>query len=229
MGLFAKGGLDWTGREIVDATGEHCGTVQDVLTDEGSTFPHTLVVETGRFAGFGAKTVALPVNGVQLTETGFRLPWNKERLLEAPELLEGDDLRRNAVRDFGPATGTAAETILSEERLTVIPRAVPAERVRLVRKVVEEEQQITVRLRREVLEIEHVPVDPAEPPPFGRDAVAESVDEIVLLREEPVVEARAVPYEKVRLVKEIVADEERGLTATRRREEAAVEHVSPAS
>ena len=54
MGIFAKGGLDWTGRTIIDANGEHCGTVQDVLTEEGSSFPHTLVVETGRFGGFGS-------------------------------------------------------------------------------------------------------------------------------------------------------------------------------
>ena len=228
MGLFGStNGIDWAGRAIVDANGDHCGTVQDVLTEEGTTFPHTLVVETGRFAGFGSRTVALPATGLQLTADGFRLPWNKERLMEAPELLEGDDLHRNAIGNFGPVTGVAAETILSEERLSVTPRAVPVERVRLIRKVVTEEQQITVQLRREILEIEHVPADPDEPAPFGRDAVAESVDEIVLMREEPVVEARAVPYEKVRLVKGL-ATEERTLVAERRREEAEIEQGLPA-
>lgn len=228
MGLLKKNGIDWAGRTIVDAHGEHCGTVQDVLFDEHERggFPHTLVVETGRFGGFGAKTVALPVTGLQVTDDGFKLPWNKERLLEVPELLEGDDLRMASRRDFGPTSGTAAETVLSEERIEVTPRVVPVERVRLVRKVVAEEQQIVVTLHREVLEIEHLPPEPGEPAPFGRETVSESTDEIVLLREEPVVETRAVPYEKVRLVKQLVG-EDRTLVEQVRHEEADVT-VEPA-
>ena len=122
--------------------------------------------------------------------------------------------------------------ILSEERLDVRVQAVPTERVRLRKVVVEREVSVPVRVRHEELEVVREPVgepgaEPAAPEPGAevRDGVAA---EVTLYAERPVVGVEVVPLERVRLVKRFVA-EERVVAGEVRREEAAVDRLPPAS
>jgi uncharacterized protein (TIGR02271 family) len=107
----------------------------------------------------------------------------------------------------------------SEEELLVDTVWRPAERVRLRRRVVEEEVTLTVRVRRELLEIEREPVSRYDPP-SREDAIAHPEEIVIVLREErPVVGVETVPVERVRVRREIVAAGERTERDTVRREQ----------
>ncbi len=110
------------------------------------------------------------------------------------------------------------EFVLSEERLHVGTR-VRRERVRLHKHVVTEWVTITVPIRREEFRIERVPIDGREDDGVGDP---ERGVELVLSDEEPVVEKRVVPRERVWLEREVVT-EQRSIQDSVRREEIEVE------
>ena len=92
----------------------------------------------------------------------------------------------------------------SEEELVVDTVWRPAERVRLRRRVVEEDVTVTVRVRREELEIEREPVSRYDRP-SREEAIAHPEELVIVLREErPVVGVETVPVERVRVRREIV-------------------------
>ena len=112
----------------------------------------------------------------------------------------------------------------SEEELLVGTTWIAKERVRVVKRVISEEVQVTVTLRREEIFIEREPIDAtsAGAPrdrPAGEDALL-----FTLHREEPVVEARVVPSERVRVVK-YLTDEAQVLRDELRKERIDVEEV----
>jgi uncharacterized protein (TIGR02271 family) len=110
----------------------------------------------------------------------------------------------------------SAEVTLHEERVHVESRSRPRERVRLRKHVVTEYVNVTVPLRREELRIERIPLD-APPDP---DAELE----LTLMEDEPVVQTRIVPTERLRASKETVT-EQADVDATVRREEAEIDIV----
>ncbi|MBB4664531.1 DUF2382 domain-containing protein [Conexibacter arvalis] len=106
----------------------------------------------------------------------------------------------------GPTTDDAMTR--SEEELRVGTRPVERGRVRLRKVVVTEHVQTTVPVRHEEVRIEREPiteenVDRAMAGP----EISEEEHEVVLHAEEPVVEKRAVPKERVRLQTESVTEE----------------------
>jgi uncharacterized protein (TIGR02271 family) len=110
----------------------------------------------------------------------------------------------------------------SAEELAVDTVWRPAERVRLRRRVVEEEVTVTVTVRREELEIEREPVSRFDPP--RRDAGRPGEAIVMVLHEErPVVGVEVVPVELVRVRRAVVRGGARTVTDTVRREEIAVE------
>jgi uncharacterized protein (TIGR02271 family) len=117
------------------------------------------------------------------------------------------------------------EVTLTEEQLVVETERVPAQRVRVRKEIVEEEVTVTVRLRHEELVIEREPIKPGEAPPETADGprLDEPPIEIVLWAEEPVVSTRAVPTERVRVLRTL-GSEQQDLTAQLRRERASFEH-----
>ena len=94
-----------------------------------------------------------------------------------------------------------------EVRVGTAPR--PRGRARLRKYVVTEEVEQTVPVRREEVRVEREPIgernveQAIQGPPISEDD-----HEVVLYEEEPVIEKRAVPKERVRLEKEAVVDEE---------------------
>jgi len=94
----------------------------------------------------------------------------------------------------------------SEEELEVDTRRVPRGRAGVRKQVVTEQQHRTVPVEREELRIQREPIPPGE-----GDVDAEmSADErtIELHEEQPVVDKRMVPKERVRIGKEVVRDQE---------------------
>jgi uncharacterized protein (TIGR02271 family) len=106
-------------------------------------------------------------------------------------------------------TGTDDAMTRSEEELHVGTEARERGRVRLRKYVVTEEVQKTVPVQREEVRVEREPIteDNVEAATSGPD-ITESEHEVTLHQEEPVVEKRIVPKERVRLEKDTVTDEQ---------------------
>jgi len=112
----------------------------------------------------------------------------------------------------------------SEEELAVDTVWRPAERVRVRvrRRVVEEEVMVAVTVRREELEIEREPESRFDPPRRDAGEPAEALV-MVLHEERPVVGVEVVPTEVVRVRRAVVGGGERTVTDTVRREQIEVE------
>lgn len=106
----------------------------------------------------------------------------------------------------GPTTDDAMTR--SEEELRVGTRPVERGRVRLRKVVVTEHVQQTVPVRREEVRIEREPItDENVGAAMAGPEISEEEHEVVLHEEEPVVEKRTVPKERVRLETETVTEE----------------------
>jgi uncharacterized protein (TIGR02271 family) len=106
----------------------------------------------------------------------------------------------------------------SEEELAADTVWRPAERVRVRRRVVEEEVTVTVTVRREELEIEREPASRFDPP--QRDAGEPGEALVMVLHEErPVVGVEVVPTEVIRIRRAVVRGGARTVTDTVRREQ----------
>jgi stress response protein YsnF len=112
----------------------------------------------------------------------------------------------------------------SEEELTADTVWRPAERVRVRRRVVEEEVVVAVTVRREELEVVREPASRFDPP--RRDAGEPAEVLVMVLHEErPVVGVEVVPTEVVRVYRTAVHGGERSVTGTVRREQIEIERT----
>jgi hypothetical protein len=122
----------------------------------------------------------------------------------------------------GPAAQGPVEVVRSEEELQVGVRS-RLRRLRLRKYVVTEYLTRTIPVRREEVRLEEVPA-PAEPvgepddQPTVQAASEQPLLEVVLHREEPVIQLRVVPAERVRLFKDVVT-EQRTVTEEIRKEQ----------
>jgi stress response protein YsnF len=127
-----------------------------------------------------------------------------------------------APRVQGPAAQGPVEVVRSEEELQVGVRR-RRRRLRLRKYVVTEYVTRTIPVRREDVRLEELPA-PAEPagepdePGAVQPAGEQALLEVVLHREEPVIQLRVVPAERVRLFKD-VATEQRTVTEDVRKEQ----------
>lgn len=105
----------------------------------------------------------------------------------------------------------------SEEELVLDTVWRPAERVRISRRLVEEEVTVTVTVQREELHLEREPISQLDAP--GADLPVAADDVVIVLREErPVVGVEVVPRELVRVKRYLVADGEELITESLRKE-----------
>ena len=120
----------------------------------------------------------------------------------------GRDARAAVGRDTsGPTTDEAMTR--SEEELVVGKTSRESGRVRLRKYVVTENVQKTVPVQREEVRVEREPITDANAgDALDGPAISEEEHEVVLHAEEPVVETRAVPKERVRLGTDTVTEEQ---------------------
>jgi uncharacterized protein (TIGR02271 family) len=124
----------------------------------------------------------------------------RDRYDEAPEGAVGRDLS-------GPTTDDAMTR--SEEELRVGTAQRERGRVRLRKYVTTEQRQVTVPVEREEVRVEREPITDANiDAATSGPAISEEEHEVILHEEEPVVEKRVVPKERVRLGKETVTEQE---------------------
>jgi uncharacterized protein (TIGR02271 family) len=119
---------------------------------------------------------------------------------EAPAGAVGRDMS-------GPTTDDAMTR--SEEELRVGTAQRERGRVRLRKYVTTEQRQVTVPVEREEVRVEREPITDANlDAATSGPEISEEEHEVVLHEEEPVVEKRVVPKERVRLGKETVTEQE---------------------
>ena len=222
----------WQGRTLVDRDGSRIGSIDAIYLDDQTGQPEWALVNTGLF---GTKASFVPLAQATQSDNDVLVPYDKQLVRDAPRvdvdqhLSEAEEqqlwrhygldydrtTRRNATsrgavgRDIsGPTTDDAMTR--SEEELRVGTAQRERGRVRLRKYVTTEQVQQTVPVRREKARLEHEPITNAniDAATSGPD-ISEEEHEVILREEEPVVEKRVVPRERVRLDKETVTGEER--------------------
>ena len=133
-----------------------------------------------------------------------------------PEATAPMDAVTTPTEALAPDAEETTEVVRSEEELVVDKEAYATERVHVRKVIVEEEVTVTVTLRREELRIERVPVEPSGVADVdhlergnGDAQLVEGELEFVLLAEEPVVQKRVVPVERITVARDTIVEQRR--------------------
>ena len=221
---------DFRGRTVLDREGEKIGKIDELYFDDEGGQPEWALVNTGLF---GTKKTFVPIKGASPTGEDLRVGVTKDQVKDAPsidadeQLSEAEERRlfehydvpyttEGSTTAQGPPQGGSEQAgqrgdeamTRSEEELRVGTEKREAGRVRLRKYVVTEQVQTTVPVQREEVRIEREPITDAnrDQATSGAD-ITEDEHEVVLHEEEPVVEKRVVPKERVSLGKETITDE----------------------
>jgi uncharacterized protein (TIGR02271 family) len=224
---------EWQGRTIVGSDGEKIGKISEIYQDGETNKPEWATVSSGLF---GSKSHFVPLAGASPDGENVRAQVTKERVTDAPSIdadgqlseqeerrlfehygipytpegsvtAEGQPRQRDLGHDTsGPTTDDAMTR--SEEELRVGTAQRESGRVRLRKYVITEQVTKTVPVQREEVRVEREPISDANiDRAMDGPEISEEEHEVVLHEEEPVVEKRTVPKERVRLGKETITDE----------------------
>jgi uncharacterized protein (TIGR02271 family) len=222
----------WRGREVIGGDGDKIGTLNEIYLDQETGKPEWALVNTGLF---GSKSNFVPLAGAAPSGESVQVQFTKQQVKDAPGVSGGGELSQSeeaelyrhygleysesrsgsglpeggtpTTAEAGPATGDEAMT-RSEEELRVGTARQEAGRVRLRKWVETDEVQQTVPVRREKARLEREPItDENVDEAMSGPEITESEHEVVLHEEEPVVEKRTVPKERVRVEKDVETDE----------------------
>jgi uncharacterized protein (TIGR02271 family) len=227
----------WQGRTMVDPAGRKIGTIADIYLDEDTGQPEWATVVTGLF-GTRQSFVPLDGAQAQADNVRVPYDKDRIRSAPGiqPEGHLSQDEEAALYRHYGldytesfsdtglPAgTGTTGQAVgrdvsgpttddamtRSEEELRVGTTRRERGRVRLRKYVTTEQRQVTVPVEREEVRVEREPITDANiDAAMAGPEISEEEHEVVLHEEEPVVEKRVVPKERVRLDKETVTEHE---------------------
>jgi uncharacterized protein (TIGR02271 family) len=225
---------EWIDQELVDSNDDKIGKINEVYLDRQTGEPKFVAVKTGLL---GSNVSLVPIEDSQAHDDHVAVPYSKDQVKDAPdidadaELSEAEEQRlyehyglryepyegpdhdnlkghdRDATRDRGPATDDAMTR--SEEELRVGTTSRESGRARLRKYVVTEQVETTVPVQREEVRVEREPITDANvDQSLDGPEISEDEHEVVLHAEEPVVETRAVPKERVRMETDTVTNEE---------------------
>jgi uncharacterized protein (TIGR02271 family) len=220
------------GRDVIDQDGEKIGTIDQVYVDDTSGAPEFALVKSGLF---GTKSRFVPVRDARAEGDDVRVPYPKDTVADAPSVdpdghlseSEEAELYRyynleysgaqsgSGIGDVGmrgtaeaPEHGRDDAMTRSEEELRVGTRQREAGKVRLRKYVTTEQVDETVPVKKERARVEREPItDANRDQALSGAEITEAEHEITLTDEEPVVEKRAVPKERVRLEKDVDTQE----------------------
>ncbi len=216
----------WQGKDLHGEGEEKIGEITDVYLDRATGEPEWLAVKTGMF---GSKVSFVPIARAVPDQDHVDVPFTKDTVKDAPNAEADGELspeeERRLYEHYGVAWGdfdheapvgrdvsgpeTDEAMTRSEEEMVVGTRREETGRARLRKDVVTEDVQTTVPVAREEVRLEREPitegnVDRAMDGP----ALSEEEHEVTLHAEEPVVEKRVIPKERVRLGKETHVEQE---------------------
>ena len=223
--------LESRGATLLDADGQKVGTIEDIYLDQETDQPEWAVTKTGRVS---SSLRFVPLRDATSEGSDIRVPFDKDRIKSAPSMdadgeisqqeeaelyrhygLEYSEYRSDSGLPEGTDTGVADRGTTddamtrSEEELRVGKTQRDVGTARLKKYVVTENVTQTVPVQREEVRLEREPITDAnlDPATSGPD-ISEAEHEVTLTEEQPVVEKRAVPKERVRLTKDTVTEEE---------------------
>ena len=234
--MFDKNQLqDIQGATVLDQTGDKVGTADDIYLDSDTGQPEWVLVNTGFF---GSKSTFIPLREAGIEGSDITVPYDKDHIKAAPNIDPEGSLsqeeEQSLYRHYGlPYSEERSETGLpdegerrpegydvsgrttddamtrSEEEMRVGKTTRERGRARLRKYVVTEDVQTTVPVQREEVRVEREPVTEGnvDRAMTGPD-ISEEEHEVVLHEEEPVVEKRAVPKERVRITKDTATEQE---------------------
>jgi uncharacterized protein (TIGR02271 family) len=220
------------GAEVIDASGDKVGTVEEIYLDQETSQPEWALVKTGLF---GSKSTFVPLSGASPEDDALRVQYEKDQIKDAPKIEADQQLSQSEERELyqhygmgygdgeagqdqardetvgedvsGPETDSAMTR--SEEELRVGKTQQERGRVRLKKYVVTDEVQQTVPVQREEVRLEREPITDANvDSATDGPAISDEEHEVTLHEEVPVADKVAVPKERVRLDKDTVTDEE---------------------
>jgi uncharacterized protein (TIGR02271 family) len=219
----------WRGHDAVGPDANKLGTIEDIYLDQETGEPEWVALKTGMFGG---KLSFAPLSQARQDGDTIVLPYEKDQIKNAPR-VEADgalsqeeeaQLYRHYGLDYGESrSDTGQEPVgddvsgpttddamtRSEEELRVGTTRREAGRARLRKYVVTEEETVTVPVQREEVRVEREPITDANiDDATDGPAISDEEHEVVLHEDEPVVETRAVPKERVRMDKDTVTDQE---------------------
>jgi uncharacterized protein (TIGR02271 family) len=226
--------LDARGATVLTGEGSRAGTVEEIYLDRETENPEWAVVNTGLF---GTRSTFVPLVEARTEGDDILVPYSKDQIKGAPNVEADGELSQEAEADlyayYGlnyseyrsdsglPGGGTSAEghdtsgpttddaMTRSEEELRVGKAQREAGTARLKKYVVTENVTQTVPVQREEVRVERESITDANVDrATAGPEISDEEHEVVLHEEEPVVEKRTVPKERVRLSKEAVIDEQ---------------------
>jgi uncharacterized protein (TIGR02271 family) len=220
----------WKGQDLLDTDGDKIGSIDEIYVDSKTEQPEWALVKTGLFGGKGT---FVPLSQASPEDGGVRVPYAKSHVKDAPNIEPDGELSQSEERTLyehydvaygdtdsgssnggdtvgrdtsGPTTDDAMTR--SEEELNVGTQSRETGRARLRKYVVTEEVEKTVPVQREEVRIEREPITDANVgAATDGPEISEEEHEVTLNAEEPVVEKRTVPKERVSLEKDTVQDE----------------------
>jgi uncharacterized protein (TIGR02271 family) len=228
---------DWRGRDIIDADGDKVGTLEELFRDEDTQEPEWAVVRTGMFgtklsfvpiqgAEPRGEDVQVLFSKAQIKDAPriddsdgqlsqdeearlydhYGLSYSEHQSDSGLPAGNGADGGQVGHDTSGPTTDEAMTR--SEEELKVGTAERERGRARLRKYVVTEQVTQTVPVKREEVRLEREPItDGNVDQALDGPEISEEEHEVVLHEEEPVVEKRTVPKERVRMEKESVSGE----------------------
>jgi uncharacterized protein (TIGR02271 family) len=225
--------LNSTGGTVLDQRGAKIGSISDIYLDEASGEPEWVLVSTGWFAGKGT---FVPLQGATQRGEDIIVPYDGDFVKDAPTMDPDGELTPQEENELyvhygrsdaevsqgttgGNVSGRTTDDAMtrSEEELHVGTEQRERGRARLRKYVVTEQVTKTVPVQREEVRIEREPITESNvDQAMGGPAISEEEHEVVLHEEQPVVEKKTVPKERIRLDKDTVTEEEQVSEEVRR-------------
>lgn len=205
------------GRRVVDRDDRYVGTLEEVYLDDDGEPTRWAVVETG--VGERSRSF-VPLSDAEVAGEDLRIAHGRDQVLAAAEVEPDGELTAQEEQRLSQIYGLGGgELIRSEEELHVSTKVQASGRVRLRKVIVSEDVTVTVTLRREEVRLEPVPdTESADDTPAALDETGETLFEVTLHEEVPVIGTRVVPRERIRLRK-VVVSEDRAVSAPVRAEQ----------
>jgi uncharacterized protein (TIGR02271 family) len=227
------------GCDVVDQDDQKVGSIDAIYVDDESGAAEFALVKSGLF---GSKSRFVPIRDAAEEGDQIRVPYSKDQVTDAPafdpdghlsheeeaKLYDYYGLTHSWGDETQPTTGersTGRDDAMtrSEEELHVGTEQREAGRVRLRKYVTTEQVSKTVPVTKEQVRVEREPItDTNRDQAMSGPDISEAEHEVTVTEEQPVVEKRAVPKERVRLEKD-AQTEDREVTEEVRQEQIEVD------
>jgi uncharacterized protein (TIGR02271 family) len=91
MTMSTESVAQWRGAEVVDASGDKVGKVEEIYLDQQTDQPEWALVKTGLF---GSKSTFVPLAGANPDGDTLRVPYEKDQIKDAPRIDPEQELSR---------------------------------------------------------------------------------------------------------------------------------------